>query len=543
MEKIIYLEADEEITSVVDRVKNAQSRAIALVVPRGASIIQGIVNLKLLRREADKIKKEICLVTTDKAAKNLALQVGIPVFDKLDEAISAMPEMDEETTEPEIETSTVEPKTSGEKTIPISEIKYRKVAQIKPQPHAPISNFQSPKRSFKFSWKYALGIFVFLVLAGAFTAFFLLPKATIALTLNSETLDHQFRITVDQSQKKYSPEENVIPGAIVTTTKEIAQKGEATGEKDVGEAAKGTITVFNSWSSESQSFPAGTKFKSSSGRIYVSSSAFTIPALKYEGKVYPGSVNVNAVAIEKGGQYNGKTGTMIITSLSSIQQSKIYGQGSNFSGGFEKQITVVSKNDVEKIKKQVNSQISDALTNEVASKVSEDSTYVKESVIKDVIKDEVSPAIDKEAKDFEVKMEVKISVMTYKNKDFDAITDQNIQKALNGRTLILDAYKEITTRLIKQDLKTGKLTLDLNAKAQIGPEFNEKVLRENLSGKNEIDALSYLKSFKEVKDAQVSLWPFWVKKIPGLEASVKIKIDYVAQATNGSQNSQTSQKE
>jgi hypothetical protein len=535
MEKIIYLEADEEITSVIDRVKNAQSQAVALVVPRGASVIQGIVNLKLLRREADKIKKEVFLVTTDKAAKNLAMQVGISVFDKLDDAISAMPEMDEEATEPEIETSAIGSKVSNEKSIPISEIKYRKatyrkVHEVKPQPQAPVSNFQSLKPSFKFNWKYALGIFIFLILAGLFTAFFLLPKAEVTLTLNSETLANQFRITVDKNQKSFSPEDNAIPGQIVTATKDLSQESQATGKKDVGEAAKGSITIYNSWSSSSQNFAAGTKFRSSSGKVYISTSAVTCPGATVSGgKLVASSATIQAVAQEKGAEYNGKVGKITILGISTTQQANLYGVGSNFSGGFTKEIVVVSKDDITKAKKELDKKINLALSAEIADKVSSDNNYSPEAVSKEIIKEEISPKEGEEAKDFEIKTQVKISTLSYKKSDFDKIVDQNIQKNLEGRTLIADASKEIITKVAKQDLKEGKLTLDLDVKAQVGPELDEKILRENLSGKSQEEAIAYLKGFKEVKDVQVTLWPFWVKKIPGLEASLKIEIDYVAQ--------------
>ena len=83
--KALYLEPDEEITSVVDRLKEIDDEEVAIVVPKRAGLLQSIVNLKLLRYQAEQMKKKISLVTTDKTGRNLASAVGLTVHQKLPE--------------------------------------------------------------------------------------------------------------------------------------------------------------------------------------------------------------------------------------------------------------------------------------------------------------------------------------------------------------------------------------------------------------------------------------------------------------------------
>src|SRR4051812_11001418 len=83
--KALYLESDEEITSVVDRLKEIDDEEVAIVVPKRAGLLQSIVNLKLLRYQAEQMKKRISLVTTDKTGRNLASAVGLTVHQKLPE--------------------------------------------------------------------------------------------------------------------------------------------------------------------------------------------------------------------------------------------------------------------------------------------------------------------------------------------------------------------------------------------------------------------------------------------------------------------------
>ena len=92
MEDFIYLEIDEEITSIIDRLKEVKATKVGIVVPRGAMVLQSVVNLKLIKRIATQHKKQVAIITVDKVGRSLAVQVGLPVFDDLRQAEANAPE-------------------------------------------------------------------------------------------------------------------------------------------------------------------------------------------------------------------------------------------------------------------------------------------------------------------------------------------------------------------------------------------------------------------------------------------------------------------
>ncbi|MBU6389232.1 hypothetical protein KGQ71_01820 [Patescibacteria group bacterium] len=99
----IYIEVSDEITTVIERMKNSTAASLALVIPKGAILLQSIVNLKLAKKAAADAGKELILVTTDKIGRNLASQVGLPVISRLDESVeTAAPEEPENDNEPHI---------------------------------------------------------------------------------------------------------------------------------------------------------------------------------------------------------------------------------------------------------------------------------------------------------------------------------------------------------------------------------------------------------------------------------------------------------
>jgi hypothetical protein len=80
-----YIDINEEITSIVDRLRKAVAKEVIIVVPKRSILIQSIVNLKLLKKEADGLKKRLILVTQDKFGKMLIEKAGILVEQKLDD--------------------------------------------------------------------------------------------------------------------------------------------------------------------------------------------------------------------------------------------------------------------------------------------------------------------------------------------------------------------------------------------------------------------------------------------------------------------------
>src|SRR4051812_48405751 len=82
----VYVDTGDEITTVIERLKESPEAAVALVVPKGASLVQSIVNLKLAKRAAEEAGKTLVVVTTDKIGRNLAAQIGLASAGTLEEA-------------------------------------------------------------------------------------------------------------------------------------------------------------------------------------------------------------------------------------------------------------------------------------------------------------------------------------------------------------------------------------------------------------------------------------------------------------------------
>ena len=65
----IYIDVDDEITGIIDKVKNSKSKVVALVLPKRATVFQSIVNMKLLKKSVEGSNKNLVLITAEKIGR------------------------------------------------------------------------------------------------------------------------------------------------------------------------------------------------------------------------------------------------------------------------------------------------------------------------------------------------------------------------------------------------------------------------------------------------------------------------------------------
>ena len=77
MAKVINLKSNEDITSVIERLWETGEDEIYLVSLKDSAVLKNIIAMKLLKREADRLGKEIILIAKDAVSREMAKRVGI----------------------------------------------------------------------------------------------------------------------------------------------------------------------------------------------------------------------------------------------------------------------------------------------------------------------------------------------------------------------------------------------------------------------------------------------------------------------------------
>lgn len=101
MPQTFYIENDEEIISVIGRLRKSSEEENVFVFPKRALVLQSIVNLRLFQREAQRMGKRIAIVTQDEAGKKLAEKAGVEIRNYSDDFSKQASHLELSSTAPE----------------------------------------------------------------------------------------------------------------------------------------------------------------------------------------------------------------------------------------------------------------------------------------------------------------------------------------------------------------------------------------------------------------------------------------------------------
>lgn len=548
----IYLDNDEEITSVVDKLKKTDFSAIDLVIPKEALILQSVVNLKLLKRQAESLGKEITLVTQDKVGKKLAEQIGIPVVGKPGETPKEvhMSEADKEmvaVAAGAAAASAVEAtahKVEAEEEDLGEEIEFKKESDdgLLEETSEVVGNEESKEGAEKSSeivspkpiskdlkkkrLKRALIGIGFLSLALFIAGYIYLPMIRIKIQLAAEKKEVDFTFTADKSYTSVDTGAQVIPAQEITAELEESYKYAATGKKDVGTKANGTVTVSNR-SGSAKTINSGAKIVSSGGLVFViTGSNVNVDGATVDGggNVIPGTVSgVPVTANANGDQYNiGATNfTFADTTTYPLQSAS---SSAAFTGGTTKQINIVTQTDINTAKEDAQKQIEQALLQKAIETSDRNQRIVDKAYKIEVISANPSPAVGGEATEFELKVKAKITALAFTEDDLTKLAETVLADEIgSSKEIVEKSSLTAAAEFVEGDFTKGTVKIRVSGEAYIATKIDDNAVKIEIAHEKNDVALDYLKSIDGVKDAIIEKqFPSFYKRIPRINANITI---------------------
>lgn len=546
MDEILYLEPDEEITSVIDKIKQSNAIRLGLVVPREATLLQSVVNLRLLVKEAANLGKEIALITSDKIGRNLASKVGLPVFESVKNQQPIFqpppPAINQEEVIEIDDTPKVaqkEEKPPGVRVHHFQEEEPRSKLVNRPMVKTKIAvPWQQTQKSKEIDLKAIkkiiwpmMALVLILILIGAFL---ILPKVNVKLMVQAESFQKETEAQVSGSETT-NLENKTFLGQLIDLNKEQEEKFSTTGKKNLGGKASGTITIYNSLDNNNHNFSAGAKLSSSS-QTFILKNNVTVPGAGVQsGRAVPGTVNAEIEAENAGEQYNVKAGRFTIVGLSSGNQEFIYGESSkDLTGGFSKVAQVVSQDDYDKAKNKLTTELTDGLKKELQNKSS--GLEVLENAIQiDVVEETPSAKVDSEAQDFTLKMKMRLREIVFQRNDFDQFIISILEKEIPSTKMIsLGANDTISPQVKDKKYDANLLTFTVKVSAKISSKIDTEQVKNNLQGKSKQDAKNYLNGLSGLSGSDFVYMPSWwpIKRIPNFGRNLTVSLDYLEPVTS-----------
>lgn len=559
----IYVDIDDEITGIIDKVRGSSGKVTALVLPKRAGVFQSIVNMKLLKRAADEADKNLVLITGEAGllplagaagihvAKTLSSKPEIPIAPKLDdtgeEAIDEGGDVSEVTKDVAKPPAGPPPADSGMETLQLDDDELpedaaaKPPAAKKPKSFEPAADKASKGRNkgkkgskfkipnfgkFRTKLLIAGGALLLLILFIIF-GLIVLPKATINVKTNASNVPVELSLNLSTTETQLDDSSDIptVPAKLDSDQKTYTQQVPTTGQKNHGNKASGQVTVTNCAHQDGGiTIPSGTAF-SSGGNTYISQQSVTVPESSFSGgnncKNDTGKANVNVTAQSGGSAANLPAGASF--GVSGVP-SGMTAQGSTISGGTDNIVQTVNQNDINNAKAKI-------ATNDSVEKSS-----LKDKLKKDgyfAITSTFSPGtpnVTQSAQVGEVANNVTVTeVITYtmfgaKEKDLNTLVDRAVKDQVDTskQTILSRGLDKAVFGVNTSSNAAAQLTLQTTA--EVGPDLDINGIKQAALGKKPNDVKSQLQSNPDVTDVDVKLSPFWVNNVPKKASKVKVKI-------------------
>ncbi len=564
--KPLYLEPNEEITSVIDKIAQTPDKNVVLVLAKNSALFQSLVNLKLLSKEAKRLGKQVALVSTNKVGTKLAKQVGIATYATVaalpataaapapsvpatpDEVIGGVKvqqydpnrqhaaEPMETVAEEPVEAVNVEPEIPAEEptktaesfepiTIQPEEPVEKPVKDITDLPPVISRSGVMTRKEITIPWRsvaVGAGIFLFICLL----AYLFVPRANVVVTFSAEPLSETVAvsaITATDSQKA-----NAVTGNKLLVTKEKTKPITATGKKDIGTKATGSIPIRNCEDSSSHAVAAGSKV-TASGKTFLTDSAVTIPAGSFSGGgtvCNSSPVNVGLTADAAGEGHNLTGATFTINGLS----TRISGTGST-SGGTAKIVTVLTQDDIDTailaLKKEAKDEAIAELTEKAAGQK--------------LLTDGIWEVVSKEGADKAVGAQTETAVVSF-NVEYGAIAFDEaaanllFSAAFDGK--ISESQQVIFPEDAPPAFKAVKVADDKNSfdfeiagTAYVVPKIDKNEVAAKVKNKSKDAVAGILQQAYGAESAEVTITPgWWIDRLPLLGQAISIEYGFLQQA-------------
>ena len=357
--------------------------------------------------------------------------------------------------------------------------------------------------SIHFGGKMLLLPVILLLIIGAVALYFFSIKATVTLNMQTKDIDETSEITLrtdssnDLSQKILAAEE-------VETSLEGTVSTSATGKKDVGDKAKGTVTLYNN-SESKRTIPAGTVITSGNDLDFVTDKEAVVASAS--GDIFsgtkPGTSQAAVTAKTIGTEYNLPSNTKFtVAGVSSLAGKN----DSAFSGGSKKEVNVVAKKDVDSLTTNLPKELEAKAKESIADQASSGQTTLPVFTSVELTKKSFDYDVGEETKKLTLKGTVTFTTLSYTTSDLKQLAESSLKGQFSQDLAISDKGVSADLENVKTD-EQGGATATLIMRAGLLPKLNKDSIIRDLTGKSFDDASAYLTEIPQVQSADITFSP------------------------------------
>lgn len=391
------------------------------------------------------------------------------------------------------------------------------------------SKFILPKKLKHIIWLgVAAGAFIFVLLSYVWLNFF--SNLIIVITPDTKIIAKEVEITLDPDISVSNPQKLILKANLVT--KQYIQKGldATTGEKIIGEKAKGKVTIFNK-TTDVKVFNRGTvlsyegkEFTLDEDVKVASASVTSNESGDGETKEY-GKAEVSILAEQVGEESNLAKDTKL--TIADYDSSTYAAEvATELSGGVSKEVQVVSQKDRTNLLVDVREEIKKQAEKDFTDKSGDGIYYI---LTGEMTNDEIKfdALADEETDVLNLELTVTVTAIQYSGDDLKPLAEFVLAEEVPEGYQLLDKDPEILSAPKKETDSSTGLILEANVQSTAVAQLDLDQLQNQVQNL-QLDTLNQLAQEEKIKNIETFFDPYpavWlVRQVPKKANRLKIII-------------------
>ncbi|GIW10899.1 MAG: hypothetical protein KatS3mg061_1956 [Dehalococcoidia bacterium] len=470
---VISMDPDDDIGSLREKLDQAESRRVVLVVPRRAALLRNPVRLKLLRRYARQVAREVAIVSEDGEIRRLARAEGFHV--------ASSPRQ-------------VRFQASG-------------------------SPLTLPSLSAGGAIAVALTAGV-LGVAALLLAALVVPSATVELAPVATAASEVVTVKASRQARGVNADQRTIAARLITAEAEATETAEATGKKSSpAEKARGRVTLTNRNPQENGAVgvPRGALLRTLGNIQFTTDEAVTVPAST-------APIQVAVTAVEPGVSGNVPARSITAFVEPALQSRLAVVNEQPLSGGSQSETPYVTLADRNRLRQSIIEKLRNEGYARLYEAKRENESIYRETVQVTVTEETFDRLLDEEARTVSIVAKARVSAIAFTSDDVIEL-GQRVAAArlIEGQQVLPGSLMVAPLGLVGFD--DDAVTFNLRLTYQVIRRLNEGQLKAAIAGRTVSEATTYLaNSLDLVRPPTITLWPSFAPWLPRLPARIELRI-------------------
>lgn len=298
--------------------------------------------------------------------------------------------------------------------------------------------------------------------------------------------------------------------------------------KDVSIKAKGTVIIYNAFSTKPQPLNIDTRLEGSNGKMYKTDAKVTVPGITKEGK--PGFVEVGIYGIDAGAEYNSDPLDFKVFGFKGTPKySKVFARSkTKITGGLKGKVSQITDTEKETITNDLKTTLQAKLFKKATDQIPSGFILFKDAVFLNIDDQAVNLVTNSDQSSVVVKGTL-YGFLFDEKKLTSKIVEANIDKYAGSEVYIskirdLSFNFENKENISFGDVKNINFTLTGNVK--VVWKVDTTKLTEDLLGSSKEDFNNILSKYLNISSADLVLRPVWKSSLPTKKEKISILINY-----------------